>query len=163
MAILVEKSQNRTKREHASAERQRRLPFWRSPRVSCGNSHLRPRVTSFKGRLSLSGRTLLPLLICDCQDFSGPPVCCASRRILGGRHKNRPVVTPHADVTSNQPEQEQDMNLLPQISGSGCVDLRTPAIRTIFQADSSHFPPGRLPPYSWLGCGCPPLGFSSFH
>src|SRR5260370_33693760 len=54
------------------------------------------------------------------------------------------------------------MNLLPQISGSGCVDLRTPAIRTIFQADSSHFPPGMLPSYSWLGCGCPPLGFSSF-
>jgi len=63
-------------------------------------------LTSFKGRLSLSGRTLLPLLIRDCQDFSGPPVCCAPRRILGGRQKNRPVVTPHADVTSNQPEQE---------------------------------------------------------
>jgi len=81
---------------------------------------------------SASSGTPLPLLIRDGQYFRGLTAGRASsHRILGCRPENRPVVSAEADVTSDQSQQQQEMQHLPQIGAGRSIDFRTSAMRTI--------------------------------
>jgi len=83
----------------------------------------------------------------------------ASCRIFWGRHENGPVVPTHAHVTPHKTNQEQRRYRPPKKSRGGGVDLGTPAIGTISQADSSHFSNDFLASIC-VRCHCSRLRFS---
>jgi hypothetical protein len=83
-------------------------------------------------------RGTLLLISPECPDSNVLPAQRLACRIFRHGHKHRPVVTAHADMTTHQSKQEQGPYRLPPRSGGRGVDLGTPAIRTIFKADSSH-------------------------
>ena len=71
-----------------------------------------------------------------------------------------PVVPTHAHVTPHKTNQEQPRYRPPKKSRGGSVDLGTPAIGTIFQADASHFSTGRFARFYGFRCHCFGLRFS---
>jgi hypothetical protein len=93
--------------------------------------------------LPLSSGALLLLFGGDCHYGRGFP-SSASCRIFWGSHKNGSVVPTHAYVTPHKTNQEQRRYRPPKKSRGGGVDLGTPAIGAILQADSSHFSTGQL-------------------
>jgi hypothetical protein len=84
----------------------------------------------------------------------------ASCRIFWGNHENGTVVPTHAYVTPHKTNQEQRRYHPPKKSRGGGVDLGTPAIGTISQADSSHFSTGDFPASISVRCHCSRLRFS---
>jgi hypothetical protein len=92
--------------------------------------------------LPFSSGALLLLFGGDCYYGRGFP-SRASCWVFWGSHENGPVVPTHTYVTPHKTNQEQRQYRPPKKSRRGGVDLGTPAIGTISQADSSHFSTGR--------------------
>jgi hypothetical protein len=111
-------------------------------------------------KLPFSSGVLLLLFGGDCHYGRGFP-SGASCRIFWGSHENGPVVPTHAHVTPHKTNQEQRRYRPPKKSRGGGIDLGTPAIGTIFQADGFAFFHRAICRFYGFRCHCFGLRFSA--
>jgi hypothetical protein len=81
----------------------------------------------------------MPLpVVAESDDLGGLPGRHLSRRIFRSVHKNRPQVTSHTDVTSDESKQQHAPNPCSPTCSARDINLGTPAIRAILETDLSH-------------------------
>jgi hypothetical protein len=81
----------------------------------------------------------MPLpVVAESDDLGGLPGRHLSRRIFRSVHKNRPQVTSHTDVTSDESKQQHAPNPCSPTCSARDINLGTPAIGAILETDLSH-------------------------